>query len=154
MVLGCISRYFRDPDTRQELLQEVFIKVFTALPRLKDPRTCEAWIRQIALNHCIDRFRQNKNLFTATLNEDLTESETDAEEADEDISMEQILEAVENLPEGYRMVFNLFAVDQLSHKEIAERLNISVSTSKTQYLKARRMIRQLVIKKKSDAKQL
>lgn len=154
VVYGIISRYIRDDDTRKEILQETFIRIFTHIGQLKDTGTFEGWMRKIAIHHCINVLRHNKVIFTE-LEDDRTGNVPEEEEIEEplaEVTMEDVYAAVEKLPQGYRIIFQLFAVDRLSHKEIAEKLGIAESTSKTQYMKAKQHIRKTILQKKTNAR--
>ncbi len=147
-------RYTRDSDQAMDILQEGFLKVFNNLERFTGVGTFEGWVRRIMVNLSIDRFRKLKHDFVLLGEnqsvedwEEETEEETSAEE-DEiyDITPEQIIDAMQQLSPAYRTVFNLYVYEDYTHQDIAEALGISVGTSKSNYAKARKNMKKLLIK--------
>ncbi len=127
-------RMLKHREDAKDVVQEVFIKVFKDLHQLKDVMSVGAWIKRITINSCISFLRKNKMI------EVEWESHTvdiPDEEIDLDINVEIIHEAIRQLPAGARMVFTLHVLEGYKHLEIAEILNINVSTSKTQYRRAK-----------------
>lgn len=136
----CIS-YATDRSLAQDILQESFIKVFRNINNYKGTGSLEGWIRRIVVNTSIDHLRQNSraNLF---INNDAAESMVYTEnEALPCLHFNEILELIARLPDGAKAIFNLFALEGYSHKEIAEKLDISVGTSKSQYNRARGILK-------------
>lgn len=123
----------------EDMLQESFMKAFTNMNKLKDPLRFSGWLKRIVINRCIQEMRSK--VFHKDV-EDINGHElTDA--ADDDIqlySMDQINAAIRDLPDKCRVVFNLYMLEDYKHKEIAEMLNISESTSKSQYQRARKIL--------------
>ena len=121
----------------EDLLLQGFLKVFTNLHKFKHEGSFEGWIRRIMVNTCISYLRK-KNLV------DLSDEEyvfnDAATENLENTSVEDIQKLIDKLPEGYKVVFNLFAIEGYKHSEIAEKLCISESTSKSQLFKARKLL--------------
>jgi len=136
----CIS-YCGDRVEAKDILQEAFIKVFTNLENFNAKNSLEGWIGRIVTNTAIDYFRKRKRLVF----QDEFPDEPDEEERGgftfQDLTNEIILHYVKQLPDGARVVFNLFAVEGLPHKEIAERLGITEGTSKSQYKRARNLLK-------------
>ena len=149
-------RYTRDADQASDVLQEGFLKVFMQIDRFTGVGSFEGWIRRIMVNLSIDRFRKLKHDFLAS-GELIDAEKTGAsdEELDEhdddylDITPEQIIDAMQQLTPAYRTVFNLFVFEDYTHQDIAEALNISVGTSKSNYAKAKKNIRRLLEKQLS-----
>ena len=148
-LLGVCMRYAHDKADAEDILQEGFIKIFTRIRDYRAEGSFEGWMKRIMINTAIDHYQQHlKNYFLRNV-EDLAEEDRFPEEDDEDrdlrpgadIPRETLMSFIQELPEGYRMVFNLFAMEGFGHKEIAERLDISENTSKTQLMKARRSLR-------------
>ena len=140
VMLGLCMRYSKNLAEAEDILQEGFIKVFTHIKKIKDYSALEGWIRRIMINTAITYIKKNKVYFEA-----LNETEIPEQDAEDDVfypvDPEILLEIIQQLPEGYRMVLNLYVFEGYSHKEIAELLSISENTSKTQLFKARRNIR-------------
>ena len=116
-----------------------FLKVFTKLQKFKNEGSFEGWIRRIMVNTCLSYLRK-KNLV------DLSDEEyifnDAATESLENTSLEDIQKMIDKLPNGYKMVFNLFAIEGYKHSEIAAQLDISESTSKSQLFKARKLLQE------------
>ncbi|MEI6574987.1 MAG: sigma-70 family RNA polymerase sigma factor [Bacteroidota bacterium] len=139
-MFGICLRYFQSREEAEDALQEGFIRVFTNLVSFRNEGSLEGWIKRIMVNTSLNLVRnQMKHQFHL----DVEEAEKDLSE-DEDIigniSREEMLRLLQELPNGYRMVFNLYEIEGYSHKEIAEALSVTVSTSKTQLLKARKLL--------------
>tara|TARA_R110002126_G_scaffold112105_1_gene250201 strand:+ start:63076 stop:63621 length:546 start_codon:yes stop_codon:yes gene_type:complete len=142
-MLGVCRQYVKDLHHAEDLLLEGFLKVFTNLHRFKHKGSFEGWIRRIMVNTCISYLRK-KNVI------DLSDEEyifnDAATESLENTSAEDIQKLIDRLPQGYKMVFNLFAIEGYKHSEIAEKLGVSESTSKSQLFKARKLLQQNYIK--------
>lgn len=148
MLLGVCKRYLSSYVDAEDVFQEAFIKIFKNISMFRNQSefSLHKWMKRIMINTAINFIRDKKKAsFTAdpdfTL-EFISDEQDPAffDELYEMISAEEILEIVQNLPDGYRMVFNLFAMESCSHDEIAEILGVTVSTSKTQLHKARKKI--------------
>lgn len=147
-------RYTRDSDQAMDILQEGFLKVFNNLEKFTGVGTFEGWVRRIMVNLSIDRFRKLKHDFVLLGEnqsvEDWEDETIDEEIAEEDeiydITPEQIIDAMQQLSPAYRTVFNLYVYEDYTHQDIAEALGISVGTSKSNYAKARKNMKKLLIK--------
>lgn len=155
MLTVCL-RYTADRDTAQELLQDGFIKVFDKLEKYDATGGAfESWIKRIIINTCIDYYRKEKRNPLILEEEETAFREIDnsldsfGDDEIEAINSKAILEAISNLSAAYRTVFNLFVIENYSHKEIAETLNISEGTSKSNLAKAK-MNLQKALKSKLD----
>lgn len=127
----------------EDILQEAFITSFKNLGQLKDPESFGGWLRRIVVNECI-RFSKNCFTWSEWSNEE-NETMTDApEEWWANISLETLHREIKALPEGCRQVFVLYAMEDYAHKDIASDLGISESTSKSQYHRARQLLRQRI----------
>ncbi|MEO1435904.1 MAG: sigma-70 family RNA polymerase sigma factor [Bacteroidota bacterium] len=141
-ILTTCRRYETPHFGEQDILQETFLTVFNKIQQFDpDKGAIEAWMKRIAINTALKVLRKQKmQLVEIDHQPELSIPSIDPGE-DANISEEQILEALKELPEGYRTVFNLFVIDGFSHQEIAELLGISPQTSKSQLFKAKRMMR-------------
>jgi RNA polymerase sigma-70 factor (ECF subfamily) len=149
-------RYTRDSDQAMDVLQEGFLKVFNNLEKYTGVGSFEGWMRRIMVNLSIDRFRRLKHdLILLGEQNDIEnwggESEDDSDDSDEneeiyDITPEQIIDAMQQLTPAYRTVFNLYVYEDYTHQDIAEALGISVGTSKSNYAKAKKNMKKLLIK--------
>lgn len=146
-------RYTRDTDQALDVLQEGFIKVFQNMERYSGAGSFEGWVRRIMVNLSIDRFRKQKNdllLLNGSMSiedfEDEVEDEPDVESVDYDFTPEQILEAMQQLSPAYKTVFNLYVFENYTHQDIAEALSISIGTSKSNFAKAKRNMKKILLK--------
>ena len=137
-MMGVCLRYAKDSEEAQDVLQMGFIKVFEKLEMYKRQGSLEGWIRKIIVNTALDNIRKNKKLMN---NIELEKVDYQLHNYDENVldalSAEDLLRVIQKMPTGFRTVFNMYVIEGFSHKEIAEKLNISVSTSKSQFSRAR-----------------
>lgn len=142
-MMGICLRYCRNRNDAQDVMQETMIKVFNAISAYdhKSDAQFVAWMKKIAVNTSLNFIRSQARESFIPLDEDFngTIVSEDAEDYSETntLSHEKLLEMINEMPAGYRAVFNMYVFEQMSHKEIAQELNISENTSKTQLLKAR-----------------
>jgi RNA polymerase sigma-70 factor (ECF subfamily) len=149
-------RYTRDYDQANDVLQEGFLKIFNNLEKFTGVGTFEGWMRRIMVNLSIDRFRKLKHDFILLSEPDDIErygddTEEVLDEIDEleeiySITPEQIIDAMQQLTPAYRTVFNLYVYEDYTHQDIAEALGISVGTSKSNYAKAKKNMKKLLLK--------
>ncbi len=152
-MLPVCMRYIADRDTAQEVLQEGFIKVFDKLGAFDHKGSFEGWIRRIIANCAIDTIRKSKrdpyltdndNDFKLGSSDPLVEME---EMEFTDLKAEMAMEAIQKLSPAYRTVFNLYVLEDYSHKEISELLGISEGTSKSNLAKAKMNLQRLLSEK-------
>lgn len=136
----CLS-YCADRDQSKDILQEAFIKVFKNLRTFTTGNSFEGWLRRIVVNTALDHLRKSKKWSFITTDEHTADPEDTIEGPAFPYSTQKVLQLIADLPPGARAVFNLYALDELSHKEIATRLNISEGTSKSQYNRARTLLK-------------
>lgn len=135
-LMGVCMRYAVDQPAAEDILQEGFIKAFKNLSKFRNEGSFEGWLRRIMVNTAIEIYRKKNHLYPVLEIETQTERVT-YDNVLSDLAAEDIMNMVMNLSPGYRTVFNLYAVEGYSHKEIAEQLNISEGTSKSQLARAR-----------------
>ncbi len=135
----CLS-YAGDRAMAQDMLQESFIKIFNWIKNFKQEGSLEGWIRKIVTHTAIDLLRQQKR--TQNFISDKEEINEGSYESDalQNLQTEDVLNQVSRLPEGARLVFNLYALEGYTHKEIAVKLNITEGTSKSQFNRARKLL--------------
>ncbi|MDY8136489.1 RNA polymerase sigma factor [Aquimarina sp. 2201CG5-10] len=139
-MLSVCRRYVRDIHFAEEVMLGGFLKVFINLKSFKFQGSFEGWIRRIMVNESISFLRKEKQIF---FTEEISSYKEESwNNINTELEVEQIQELIDSLPEGYRMVFVLYAVEGYKHIEIAKMLGISESTSKTQLFKARKMLQQ------------
>lgn len=136
-------RYIKAQENAEECLSNGFIKIFDKIETKRQESSLEGWIRKIIVNECLQFIRKQKSdyLYLDELNK-----EPFNEDIEPDIDTHTIFEAVRMLPSGYRTIFNLYAIENYKHIEIAEQLNISINTSKSQYSKAKKMLQGILVK--------
>jgi RNA polymerase sigma-70 factor (ECF subfamily) len=138
----------RNEVDAEDLLQNAFIDVFTKIDSYRFESTIGAWIKRIVINTCINHFKKRR-LDTQEWDEriadqPMSETETESEYEDRKLSVNKVQRAVELLPDGYRTVFSLYLLEGYDHKEIAQVLDISEATSKSQYSRAKSKVRKLI----------
>ncbi|MDR1382060.1 MAG: sigma-70 family RNA polymerase sigma factor [Tannerella sp.] len=143
-MMGVCLRYVKDTEDARDLMQEGFIKLFTNLHRYAGDGSFDGWVRKIFVNCALERLRHHDVLRDAGDVDDANCAEIPDETAS-DMSSEELMAYVRALPNGFRMVFNMFAVEGYSHKEIGDILNISESTSRSQYARARKLLRKMIL---------
>jgi len=142
-LFGIALRYAHEQEEAKDILQDGFVKVFQNLSKYKGTGAFEGWLRRIIVNTAIEHYRKKNN--TYEIQDTHEESVTDRDiSALEKMAAADILKMVKALPNGYRTVFNLFAIEGYSHKEIAEMLNISEGTSKSQYARAKGLLQEKI----------
>ena len=137
----CIS-YAGDRALAQDMLQEAFVKVFKNIKQFKGEGSFEGWIRRIVVNTSIDTVRKTGNINKLTVESDSPKANSQFTDnlALPNMQLKELMGYISKLPEGARVIFNLFALEGYTHKEIARELNISEGTSKSQYNRARGML--------------
>lgn len=145
-MMGVCLRYSKDSEEAQDVLQMGFIKVFEKLHMYNFKGSLEGWIRKIIVNTALDIIRKNKK-FMNDVEMDKVDYQlhNHNENALDSLSAQDLLKVIQEMPTGFRTVFNMFAIEGYSHKEIAEELNISVNTSKSQYSRARAHLQKILI---------
>jgi len=136
-MLGVCYRYVNDRDTARDLLHDGFITVFTKISDFRGEGAFEGWLRRIFVNTTLGYLRKNAGLHDSRQVDDLFDLKEESASVLEKMSAEELLEMIGQMPTGYRTVLNLYAVEGYSHKEIADLLNISENTSRSQYARAK-----------------
>jgi RNA polymerase sigma-70 factor (ECF subfamily) len=145
-LLGICLRYTRNLSEAEDVLHDAFIKVFTKIDQYSGKGSFEGWLKRITANTAIQYLRnraKNDARFSAR------EVETiNVEEDDEDvipaIPAKELMKMIQDLPDGYRIIFNMYVFEEMSHKEIAEVLQINENTSKSQFHRAKLSLRKMV----------
>lgn len=134
---SCALRYVSNRHHAEDVLQEALIKIFQSIHSFQHQGNFEGWLKRIVIRTAINDFHKEKKFESMYNTEEVvlwTQSDT---EILDQLSSEQIVDLIQELPKGYRLVFNLFEIEGYSHQEIAVMLNISESTSKSQLFKAK-----------------
>lgn len=151
------SRFFPARVDQCDILQDSFVKIFSSLDRFvyKGEGSLKAWMKQITINECLKALRNRKRSVPIVYEGELrdTEEEDDSGPPDlTDVPAGVIHRMIQELPEGYRAVFNLFALERKPHKEIALLLGISESTSASQFARAKGLLAKKIIEYSSNNK--
>lgn len=148
-------RMLKNREEAEDLLQESFCDAFMKLNSFRYESSFGAWLKKIVINKCINSI--NKRKVKLVFPESLGDMDRKEEEVVdyEDIHMDvmKIQKAVEQLPDGYRIIFSLYALEGYDHSEIAQIMDISESTSKTQYLRAKQKIKELLKSNGNETRQ-
>ncbi len=149
MLRGVCMRYTKNEADADDLLQEGFIKILQNIRNYVETGSFKAWMKRIMVNQAInflkkkkqhDFYQLNENVDFEEDDQDYNQDKTENRLIEANIGPEEILKLIKNLPEGYQMVLNMYVIDGFSHKEIAEQLNISIGTSKSQLSRARKTL--------------
>ena len=144
-LLGLCIRYVKDKEIAEEIMIIGFTKVFEKIGTYRGEGSFEGWIKRLMVNECLMYLRKQQRLgYTSDIDE-INQAET-AVQPETDLEVNELLNMIHELPEGYKTVFNMYAIEGYSHKEIAESLNITEGTSKSQLSKARSFLQKLIIK--------
>ncbi len=145
-LFGTCLRYAKNSTDAEDILQEGFIKIFKYLNDFRNEGHLEGWMRKIMVTTALNFYKRksllNKNIDLDNINP-VSVTEPDAVSM---LSKEELLSLVQQLPDGYRIVFNLYSIEGYSHKKIGEMLNISINTSKSQLARARISLQQKIHK--------
>lgn len=136
-MMGVCLRYMKNTQQAEDVLQDGFVKVFTKLPKYSGNGSLEGWIRRIIVNTSLDEIRKNIKLQDNIHVDDVDYKLELNSYILEGLMADDLMLLVNEMPAGYKVVFNLFAIEGYSHKEIAEELDISENTAKSQYSRAR-----------------
>lgn len=144
-------RYVKDKMEAEDVLVVAFTKIFERIHQYKGDGSFEGWIRRVMVNESLGFLRKNKNMYVETEIE-AANLEPNYEQLDSALEAEDLMKLIEGLPTGYRVVFNLYAIDGYSHQEIAEQLGISENTSKSQLSRARVLLQKRLLELDIDQK--
>jgi RNA polymerase sigma factor (sigma-70 family) len=140
--LGMCIRYAKDRLEAEDILQDGFLKIFGRISQYSGLGSFEGWMKRIIVNTAITNYRQNLKHYYKQHIDEVNETDFESSVSDIEYSLEELLKVIKDLPPGYKMVFNMFAIEGFQHKEIAEMMGIDVTTSKSQYSRARKLLRQ------------
>lgn len=140
-MMGVCMRYSTGEEEAKELLQIGFVKVFTKIDLFTGNGTLKSWIKSIMVNTAIDQYRKMKREQKVIIQEIPVLEETEAPEIEANLAAEDILKQIQMLPLIQRNVFNLFAIEGFSHREISDQLGITQGTSKWYLCEARKTLK-------------
>jgi RNA polymerase sigma factor (sigma-70 family) len=136
MMTVCL-RYMENTEEAEDVFQMAFVKVFGKLKEFHFDGSFQGWVRRIFVNSCLDQIRKNKKTKYDVSVDDVEFKLEDDSFIFENMVAQELMDLIQGMPTGYKTVFNMFAIEGYSHKEIAEHLGVSESTSKSQYKRAR-----------------
>ena len=139
MLVVCV-RYVQNQAEAEDILQEAFIKIFQNLDKFRSESTLGAWIKRIVVNTAINQIRAGIHFKDISDVQEYENQVSDNQSVIEGIQFQELIEMIQKLPKGCQAVFNLFAIEGYKHHEIAELLNITEGTSKSQYSRARTIL--------------
>ncbi len=140
-------KYSKNKVDAEDNLQDGFIQIFKKVKQFKHQGSFEGWMKRIIINTALQKYR-DKNVLNLVYNDKQVEDEVNVAVNDEEISLDYLLHLIQELPNQYRLVFNLYVLDGYSHKEVGKALNISEGTSKSNLSRAR-----MILKKKIELDQ-
>jgi RNA polymerase sigma-70 factor (ECF subfamily) len=141
-LLGVCMRYATDRAEAEDILQDSFLKIYFSIKDFSGTGSFAGWLRKVAVNTAITHYHKNLKYRYHIEIEEYVSVETGTSSFEEDLfSSDELYKVLNQLPAGYRMVFNLYAVEGYKHKEIAEMLGIDTNTSKSQYSRAKAVLR-------------
>ena len=135
-------KYSRNYAEAEDNLQDSFITIFNKIKQYKNKGSFEGWLKRITINTALQRYRQQK-VFDI-VNEDAIEEEEEVDIDGNNVSLEFLLNCIQELPDRYRLVFNLYVLDGYSHKEISQMLDINTGTSKSNLARARLILKEKI----------
>lgn len=145
-------RYVKDRMEAEDVLVIAFTKIFERIGQYKGEGSFEGWIRRVMVNESLTYLRKNKNMYLET-DIEAASREPDYQQLENQLEADDLLKLIEELPTGYRMVFNLYAIDGYTHQEIADQLGISENTSKSQLSRARALLQRRLLEQEKKSLQ-
>ncbi len=141
-LLGVCMRYATDKAEAEDILQDSFLKIFSSVKDFSGTGSFIGWMRKVAVNTAITHYHKNLKYRYHIDIDEYVSTETGVTSFEEDFfTSDELFKVLNELPAGYRMVFNLYAIEGYKHKEIAEMLGVDTNTSKSQYSRAKAVIR-------------
>jgi len=143
--LVCL-RYAKNRSDAEDFLQDSFINIYKSMHQYDDKKgKLGAWMNRIAINTCLMHLRKKSlKLVSSDIVDDLSSKKDSSMSGLDKLSLQELTQLIQSLPNGYRVVFNMYIIDGYTHKEIAEHLSISISTSKSQLYKARTQLQNIL----------
>jgi len=132
-------KYSNDYSSAEDILQDTFITVFDKIGQYKNQGSFEGWLKRITINTALQKYRKQK-VFDIINDQQIEEVEVEVNE--EQLSLDFLLQIIQQLPDRYRLVFTLYVLDGYSHKEVSELLKISIGTSKSNLARARNILKE------------
>jgi RNA polymerase sigma factor (sigma-70 family) len=140
-------KYSRNYAEAQDNLQDGFLLIFQKIEQFSFKGSFEGWLKRVMINHILQQYRNQT--FLSLVNEDIVE-DVEIEMEEDHISMDYLLKIIQELPDRYRLVFNLYIIDGYSHSEIGEMLKINIGTSKSNLARARIILKEKIEQYKNE----
>lgn len=137
-------RYAGSEEDAEDIFQESFITIFEKIHTLKEFNKINAWVKKVTINKALRYHEKKKSQSFRISVENYRENEIEENEIIQAISIQELLELIRQLPDGYRLVFNLFVIEGYGHREIAKMLKIKEVTSRSQLFKAKQLLRKML----------
>jgi RNA polymerase sigma factor (sigma-70 family) len=134
-------KYSRNYVEAEDNLQDAFLTIFKKIEQYKNKGSFEGWLKRVTINTVLQQYRKEK-VFEISPENDIADEELEID--DETLSMDYLLQIIQDLPDRYRLVFNLYVLDGYSHQDIANMLEINVGTSKSNLARARQILKQTI----------
>ncbi len=148
-IFSIIRRYIHDANDHKDVLQEVFARIFLSLQSFDDRKgDFKPWLRRIVVNECFQYLRKNKNTAQIVSLVSTAEELGDLENELTELTISDIEQLLSSMPDGYRKIFMMIAIDDFTHKEVAEMFNITIETSRSQFLRARNWLKKNILNNK------
>jgi len=145
-LFGVCLRYARNRGDAEDILQDAFIKIFDKISQFKREGSFEGWMKRIAVNTALKKYSVSRYRQEVTDSDKIGRLEISLDETVySHLGEKELLKMIQDLPEGYRLVFNLYVMEGYQHNEIAEMLNIQAGTSRSQLVKARMMLQKQIL---------
>ena len=141
-LMGLCRRYSKNREEAEDIFQEGFVKAFGSIGKLQSSSMLETWLKRIFVNTAINYYHKQKRHYHHFDSDELEIENNDYEDIVGKMTQQELLVFINDLPDGYRMVFNLYVLEGYNHREIAEMLDISEGTSKSQLSKAKKMLKE------------
>lgn len=145
-MLGILIRYAKNKMEAEDMLQEGFVRVYQNLDKFRYEGSLEGWVRRIMINTAINYYKSNLKHNQLIDVEKVSHTGPLSVDAIDILSYKQLIKLIQTLPEGYRLVFNLYVIEGYSHREIANHMGISENTSKSQLSRARKALQKKIVK--------
>ena len=147
-------RYANSKNDANDIFQQAFYLIYKNLNQVKNPEALSGWVKRIFVNTALEVIKKNARFSNIDNIESLVDSNENLNFAIQNIRIEELAGLIQQLPEGTRMVFNLYVIEGYSHKEIAKDLDISVGTSKSQLFDARKKLKEALINSQIITKEI
>ena len=152
-LMGVCLRFTGNRDEAEDVLQEGFVKIFTNIENYRAKSSLIAWMRRIIINTAITMYHRNmKHRHHYDVDDFRERTVADAGWDGAEYTHEELFNIIKELPAGYRMVFNLYAIEGYKHREIAKKMEIDINTSKSQYSRAKKHIQAKLVELKKERK--